>query len=482
MPPSIRDDFQLPSHTTYSLNGQPARAMQQEPPYERNVVGITSAASQMRDMFGSTKQFQSSKSVSNDRATKTGMTIHADRSIALGTASHPSLSSRRNLSHLMLSPRYRSVQHQSQVHDVAQKNEQPAQVSQAQVNQREIIIRTALAIQQEDQLRAVIIAREVALVEQQRRKEMDRLRQEIQIMEQVQNDRQSLYSSAMAIPPFTLTQVDAIANMLPDVRRALLRLNQSVDTPFDSELGIPNSNQHRDDNLFLSSFPPQLQYPTVFDVASTIMIGTPSRSVSSISPSIGATNAYEVANVATVAGNTLYPSLIPLVLPVLLGQVDTYGGNLSESQLLLRQQIEIFEAGTRDVVTHVRGRNKSISLGQVGMRCKHCAHTAIKDRQKGSIYFPSTKSGVYQAALNMSSTHITKGVCQFMPVSVTSQFAVMSTKKQNSIGYQKTGSGRQYWIHSASQLGLIDTEDKGIRFIRSWTRDVETGNVMVDGL
>ena len=149
---------------------------------------------------------------------------------------------------------------------------------------------------------------------------------------------------------------------------------------------------------------------------------------------------------------------------MILGRIDTDGTHLSDHQRLLRQQIEIFEAGTEDVATHMRGRNKPISLGQVGLRCKHCAQAAVKDRQKGSTYYPSTMSGVYQAAQNMSSTHIANGFCQYLPASVTIQFAAIASNKQNSISSPKNGCGRKYWIHSVSQLGMFDTEEHGIRF------------------
>jgi hypothetical protein len=46
---------------------------------------------------------------------------------------------------------------------------------------------------------------------------------------------------------------------------------------------------------------------------------------------------------------------------------------LSEYQLMVRQQLELFEAGAEDVESNTQGRKKQVVIGQVGLRCKHCA-------------------------------------------------------------------------------------------------------------
>jgi hypothetical protein len=166
------------------------------------------------------------------------------------------------------------------------------------------------------------------------------------------------------------------------------------------------------------------------------------------------------------------PSLrsIPMSLPVALA-IPTDGCKLSNHQSLLRTQIEAFQASDDDVTTHTRGRNKPIVLGQVGIRCKHCAHVLVSRRQKGAAYFPSHTLGIYQAAQNMSVAHIQTGACMYMPESIKLQFArILETRKSN------VGAGRSYWAKSAAQLGLLDTEN-GIRFIR----DVPPGTFIEGG-
>lgn len=141
---------------------------------------------------------------------------------------------------------------------------------------------------------------------------------------------------------------------------------------------------------------------------------------------------------------------------VLYRPVD--GSMLSKLQALLRQQIEAFEATENDISTHVRGRNKSVQLGQVGIRCRHCKCLPVLERKKGSAFFPTSVWGIYQASQNMCNSHLMHGECVAMPVSVRNEFAVVSQEKGVT-----SGAGRKYWAESVQAMGLVDTED-GIYF------------------
>jgi hypothetical protein len=62
---------------------------------------------------------------------------------------------------------------------------------------------------------------------------------------------------------------------------------------------------------------------------------------------------------------------------------------LSRYQSLIRQQIEIFQAMPVDVEANAQGRNRPVILGQVGIRCKHCARVPPRQRKSGCMYYPS---------------------------------------------------------------------------------------------
>jgi hypothetical protein len=138
--------------------------------------------------------------------------------------------------------------------------------------------------------------------------------------------------------------------------------------------------------------------------------------------------------------------------------VPTDVGKLSSQQVWLRHQIAAFAATPEHLATHTRGRTKAVQLGQVGIRCRHCAHLPLISHHKGSTYFPTTVQGFYQAAQNMSSMHLQHGKCHAMPASVKSESESLLTTKGGC-----SGAGRAYWTNSARELGLVDT-DQGIYF------------------
>ena len=146
-----------------------------------------------------------------------------------------------------------------------------------------------------------------------------------------------------------------------------------------------------------------------------------------------------------------------LFRPVILFQASDET-KLSPYQILLRQQIEVFCASEDDVTSHARGRNKPITLRQVGIRCRHCSRTTWNRREKGSAYFPQSLQGIYQAAQNMGASHFNDPICSQMPAALQVQFAVAIARKSS------VGSGKHYWAESARKFGLVDT-DRGIRTI-----------------
>jgi hypothetical protein len=160
--------------------------------------------------------------------------------------------------------------------------------------------------------------------------------------------------------------------------------------------------------------------------------------------------------------NNISLPLSLLRLPCILAQKND-ALKLSAHQCLLRHQIEAFHATPVDATTHTRGRNKPIVIGQVGIRCIHCAHLPIAQRQKGSTYFPSSVLGLYQAAQNMSTMHIQCGLCQHMSETLRTQFAQLLATKTTT---GSSGAGRPYWAESARKLGLVDTAF-GIHSIRN---------------
>eukprot|EP00980_Cylindrotheca_fusiformis_P013797 scaffold3563_cov70-Cylindrotheca_fusiformis.AAC.4 len=132
---------------------------------------------------------------------------------------------------------------------------------------------------------------------------------------------------------------------------------------------------------------------------------------------------------------------------------------LSPYQVEIRKQIQFFEA-TPEYVNgqHVKGRNKAIVLGQVGVQCRHCAHvTPPQTRAKGSTYFPQKLLGIYQAAQILSTTHLLES-CPLVPPAQREHLKQL----QQSSKASRT-AGKDYWASTAQSVGVFQDEH-GLRF------------------
>lgn len=131
---------------------------------------------------------------------------------------------------------------------------------------------------------------------------------------------------------------------------------------------------------------------------------------------------------------------------------------LSENQIVLRKQIEFFEASVDDVGRTTSGRRHPILLHQVGIQCRHCSSIPARYRQRGAVYYPAKLTGIYQAAQNMAVTHLAN-LCQY----IDSETKVRLQSYQQ--GRAATGhGGKQYWADTAKAQGIIESEEGGLRF------------------
>jgi hypothetical protein len=132
--------------------------------------------------------------------------------------------------------------------------------------------------------------------------------------------------------------------------------------------------------------------------------------------------------------------------------------SLSDYQCLVRKQIELFEATVEDVESNAQGRNRPIVLGQVGIRCRHCAMLPPKHRERGAIYYPSKLPGIYQAAQNLAVAHLGTH-CRQIPAAIRDQLTQLRERKSSA------GGGKQYWADGVRVLGVLEGRD-GLRFAK----------------
>lgn len=74
---------------------------------------------------------------------------------------------------------------------------------------------------------------------------------------------------------------------------------------------------------------------------------------------------------------------------------------LTAYQCFLRKQIELFEVGHDEMNGTAQGRNTPLSYGQVGIRCRHCAHLPKSARARGGVYYSRTIDGVCKLILSL---------------------------------------------------------------------------------
>jgi hypothetical protein len=154
--------------------------------------------------------------------------------------------------------------------------------------------------------------------------------------------------------------------------------------------------------------------------------------------------------------------LMSLRMPIVHPAVDLYMPRdefvLSEHQILLRKQMEFFQATSADIQVVTPGRRNEIWVGQVGIRCKHCARGLGKHQYvKGTMYFPATLRAVYQAAQNCGKVHLSD-ICPKVSTEVKNQLKAYMEMPTTS-GY----GGKQYWSDCATARGVYETAD-GLRF------------------
>ena len=79
--------------------------------------------------------------------------------------------------------------------------------------------------------------------------------------------------------------------------------------------------------------------------------------------------------------------------------------NLTDTLCFVRRQTQFFAAHSDDVEARFSkgGKKAEIRVGQIGIRCAHCARLPPGDRVNGAASFPASISLVYQAVRNWQS-------------------------------------------------------------------------------
>lgn len=195
------------------------------------------------------------------------------------------------------------------------------------------------------------------------------------------------------------------------------------------------------------------------------------------SPTGGSASSAMAAAAAAIPSTAAAAGGIGAVLSCHLLTSSTDEHHLNPLHCFVRRHIELFVADPDDIAAPAPGRKTRVVLGQVGLRCIHCARLPPKDRVKRAVCYPAAVAGIYHSVSNMKFDHFDK--CRGLPEPERAIF----TKLRSSCGRHGPRAGKglggimnndnnsvsnanstaQYYHDSAARLGLVDS-DTGIRF------------------
>lgn len=132
--------------------------------------------------------------------------------------------------------------------------------------------------------------------------------------------------------------------------------------------------------------------------------------------------------------------------------------SLSETLCVIRENIEVFVATAHDVEAPAPGRKHPVSIGQLGLRCIHCAHAEKhSDKIKRATCYPSSIKRIYRTVIDMKLDHFHH--CPFVPLSLKERLEALKATNTRS-----TGTTMQYFVRSAQRMGMVDT-NAGVRLV-----------------
>ena len=131
---------------------------------------------------------------------------------------------------------------------------------------------------------------------------------------------------------------------------------------------------------------------------------------------------------------------------------------LSPYQCLVRQQMELFEASEDDVQFNISKMSKAIAVGQVGLRCRHCAVLPPFARPKAAVYYPRTLDSLYQFGQNMVKNHHC-GSCMKIDDVTKQKLLHLQEERRRGKG------GRERWAEAARAMAVVEGP-RGLRFTR----------------
>jgi len=140
---------------------------------------------------------------------------------------------------------------------------------------------------------------------------------------------------------------------------------------------------------------------------------------------------------------------------------------LSDLDCFVRKQVEVFTASKTDVEDAEEDQKYLIQLGQVGIRCLHCAKLGGGARGD-AVTYPCAISGIYESVRELQRCHFDE--CSSLPQELKSERSKITSSVSSLSSVL-----RRYYVQASKALGLYDSLDGGIRAGGKITPPTQTG-------
>ena len=200
--------------------------------------------------------------------------------------------------------------------------------------------------------------------------------------------------------------------------------------------------------------------PTVIIGPHTRLIGNPNACVDA-TPSCGTCkHGAEALFHAAAAQSTGEYQSHPIVMLAIREDQEW----LSDHDCFVRRNLEVFTAGEKDVLTARADRKLGVTVGQVGIRCLHCA-VAVSRYSNGrrgargtAVVYPNSISSIFECVKELHRNHLEDG-CPHLPPDASLKILELKGSMASSL----SSVLRRYYVMAAKALGMVDCGKEGIR-------------------
>ena len=144
---------------------------------------------------------------------------------------------------------------------------------------------------------------------------------------------------------------------------------------------------------------------------------------------------------------------------------DTDWG-LSDLDILVRNNLEVFQASEDDVLSaHLDGKFP-IKCGQIGVRCIHCARNNVEGARRGAVMYPYSLNSLFESTRILQIMHLEQ--CSHVPddlkKKISSSFFAKCTRNErcvptrHEVSFELAAEWIRTYISSGEGVGSLENK------------------------